>query len=196
MSPEKVKSIQDWPKPQKIKDVQSFLGFANFYRHFIDNYSNIVTLLTCLTRKGIPWNFSDSCCSTFQNLKNAFTSAPILTHWVPDTPIIVETDASDYAIAGILSIHCPDEEIRPVTYYSRTLSAPELNYDTHDKELLAIHEAFRSWCHYLQGSATLVDVITNHKNLEYFATTKLLTRRQARWSEFLSQFNLVVRFHP
>ena len=196
MSPEKVKSIQDWPEPRKIKDVQSFLGFANFYRRFIDNYSGIVTPLTRLTRKGIPWNFSDSCHSAFQNLKDAFTSAPILTYWVPDALIIIETDASNYAIAGILSIHCPDKEIRPVAYYSQTLSAPELNYDTHDKELLAIHEAFRSWRHYLEGSATPVDIVTDHKNLEYFATTKLLTRWQARWSEFLSQFNLVVRFHP
>ena len=128
MSPEKVKSIQDWPEPWKVKDMQSFLGFTNFYRCFIDNYSGIVTPLTCLTHKGIPWNFSDSCRSAFQNLKNTFTSAPILTHWVPDAPIIIETDASDYAIAGILSIRCPDEEIRPVTYYSQTLSALELNY--------------------------------------------------------------------
>ena len=175
MSPEKVKSIQDWPEPWKIKDVQSFLGFANFYWRFIDNYSGIVTPLIRLTHKGIPWNFSNSCHSAFQNLKNAFTSAPILTHWVSDTPIIVETDASDYAIAGILSIRYPDKEIRPVAYYSQTLSTLELNYDTHDKELLTIHEAFRSWHHYLEGFTTLVDIITNHKNLEYFATTKLLT---------------------
>ena len=73
-----MKSIQDWPKPQKIKDMQSFLGFVKFYRCFIDNYSSIITLLTCLTHKGILWNFSDSCYSTFQNLKDPFTSAPIL----------------------------------------------------------------------------------------------------------------------
>jgi hypothetical protein len=71
-----------------------------------------------------------------------------------------------------------------------------LNYDTHDKELLAIHEAFRQWRHYLEGSPHPIDVVTDHKNLEYFATTKLLSRRQARWSEFLSAFNLVIRFRP
>ena len=76
------------------------------------------------------------------------------------------------------------------------LSSPELNYDTHDKELLAIHESFRTWRHYLEGSGTPIDVVTDHKNLEYFATTKLLTRRQAQWLEFLSQFNLVIRFRP
>ena len=176
MSLEKVKSIQDWLKLWKIKDVQSFLGFANFYQKFMDSYSDIITPLTYLTCKGILWNFSDSCHSAFQNLKDAFTSASILTHWVSDTPIIMETDASDYAISGILSICCPDKEVRPVTCYSQTLSTQGLNYDTYDKELLTIHEAFRTWCHYLEGSATPVDVISDHKNLEYFVTTKLLTQ--------------------
>jgi len=108
----------------------------------------------------------------------------------------VETDASDYAVAGILSITCTDGEICPVAYYSRTLTALELNYDTHDKELLAIFEAFRNWCHYLEGSASPIDVVTDHKNLEYFSTSKVLSHRQARWSEFLSQFNLIIRFRP
>ena len=108
----------------------------------------------------------------------------------------METDASDYAVAGILSITCADGEIRPVAYYSRTLTALELNYNTHDKELLAIFKAFRNWHHYLEGSASPIDVITDHKNLEYFSTSKVLSRRQARWSEFLSQFNLVICFRP
>jgi len=76
------------------------------------------------------------------------------------------------------------------------LTAPELNYDTYDKELLAIFEAFRNWCHYLEGSASPSDVITDHKNLEYFSTSKILSHQQAQWSEFLSQFNLVIHFHP
>jgi len=105
---------------------------------------------------------------------------PILTHFIPDTPIIVETDASDYAVTGILSITCTDGEICLVTYYSQTLSAPELNYDTHNKELLAIFEAFRNWCHYLKGSASPIDVIMDHKNLKYFSTSKVLSRQQAR----------------
>jgi len=196
MSADKVKAISDWPEPRKVKDIQSFLGFANFYRHFIFNYSNIVIPLTRLTRKNTPWNFGEDCHSAFNLLKKAFTSAPILTHWVPDAPLTVETDASDYAIAGILSITGSDEVLRPVAYYSHTLSAPELNYDTHDKELLAIFEAFKHWRHHLEGSTTLVDVVTDHKNLEYFSSSKVLTRRQARWSEYLSQFNLAIRFRP
>jgi len=121
---------------------------------------------------------------------------PILTHFILDTPIIVETDASDYAVAGILSITCTDGEICLVTYYSWTLTVPELNYNTHNKELLAIFEAFRNWHHYLEGSASPIHVITDHKNLEYFSTSKVLSCGQAQWSESLSQFNLVIRFHP
>jgi len=196
MSADKVKAISNWPEPCKVKDIQSFLSFANFYHRFIFNYSDIVLPLMRLTCKNIPWNFGEDCRSTFNLLKKAFTSTPILTHWVPDAPLTVETDALDYAIAGILSITGSDEVLRPVTYYSRTLSAPELNYDTHDKELLGIFEDFKHWRHYLEGSTTLVDVVTDHKNLEYFSSSKVLTRRQARWSEYLSKFNLAICFCP
>jgi len=127
-------------------------------------------------------------------LKQAFTSAPILTHWVPDAQLIVETDASDYALTAILSIMTKDNEIHPIAFHSQTFSAPELNYDVHDKELLVIFKAFKIWQHYLEGSALPIDIVIDHKNLEYFSTTKVLTRRQARWSEYLSQFNLVICF--
>jgi len=80
MSNTKVKTIQEWPKPKKVKDIQSFLGFANFYKCFIFNYSDIVIPLTCLTRKNSPWNFDDDCRIAFNTLKQVFTSAPILTH--------------------------------------------------------------------------------------------------------------------
>jgi len=155
-----------------------------------------VVPLTRLTRKDAPWNSSEDCRRSFNALKHTFTTAPILTHFIPDTPIIVETDASDYAVAGILSITCANGEIHPVAYYSRTLTTLELNYDTHNKELLAIFEAFQNWRHYLEGSASPIDVVTDHKNLKYFSTSKVLSRRQARWSEFLSQFNLVILSVP
>ena len=80
--------------------------------------------------------------------------------------------------------------------HSRSFNSAELNYDTHDKELLAIFEAFKHWWQYLEGSRSPIDVVTNHKNLEYFATTKILTHHQVRWSEYLSQFNMVICFCP
>ena len=145
MSKVKVQAIQDWPEPRKVKDIQSFLGFANFYHRFIFNYSEITIPLTCLTCKDTPWNFSDDCRSAFQCLKDTFTSALILTHCILDALLLVETDTSDYAIARILSIRCRDEELWPVVFFSRTMTAPELNYDIHDKELLAIHMSFQAW---------------------------------------------------
>ena len=105
MAADKVQVIQDWPEPWKIKDIQSFLGFANFYRHFIPHYSNIAILLTCLTRKGSTWDFSDKCCSTFNTLKKAFTTAPVLMHRIPGSPLIIETDTLDYTLAAILSTY-------------------------------------------------------------------------------------------
>ena len=108
----------------------------------------------------------------------------------------METNASDYALAAILSIVNEGNEVHPVAFHSCTFTVAELNYDTYDKELLAIFEAFKIWQHYLEGPAYPIDVVTDHKNLEYFSTTKVLTWRQARWSEYLSQFNLVIRFCP
>src|SRR3979490_885947 len=104
MAKNKVKTIQDWPELRKIKDIQSFLGFANFYRHFIFNYLDITVPLTRLTRKGTPWSWNEDCQKSFDYLKAAFTSAPILRHWEPDQTLVVETDTSDYDLAAILSI--------------------------------------------------------------------------------------------
>jgi len=145
MSDAKVRTIQEWPEPKKVKDIQSFLGFANFYRRFIFNYSDIVISLTRLTRKDTPWNFDENCRKAFSTLKQAFTSAPILMHWVLDVQLVVKTDASDYALTAILSIMTNDNEIHPVAFHSQTFSAPELNYDVYDKELLAIFKAFKIW---------------------------------------------------
>jgi RNase H-like domain found in reverse transcriptase len=196
MDPAKVKVIQDWPEPRKVKDIQSFLGFANFYRRYIHNYSNIMVPLTRLTQKNIPWNFNKSCKLAFLTLKQAFISVPVLTHYKPSCPLVIETDASDYALAAIFSQVESNRKIYLVTYLSRTFSDTELNYDTHDKELMAIYEAFKAWQHYLEGTEVPIDVVTDHKNLEYFCTTRILSRRQARWSTFLSGFNMVIRFRP
>ena len=110
--------------------------------------------------------------------------------------MVVETDASDYALVAILSAYDMEGALHPIAFHSCTFTGPELNYDVHDKELSAIFEAFKWWRHYLEGLAEPIDIVTNHKNLEYFFTTKLLTQYQAQWSEFLSQFNLIICFRP
>ena len=197
MADYKVKTIQEWPELCKVKDIQSFLGFTNFYWRFIFNYSDTTILLTHLTRKGIIWNFTLECRKSFETLKKAFTTAPVLTHWVPNKQIILETNTSNYALAAILSIVSPeDSKLHLIAFHSRTFTAPELNYNVHDKELLVIFEAFKIWRHYLKGPTSPINVITDHKNLKYFMTTKLLTRQQVRWSEYLSQLNLIIHVCP
>ena len=98
----------------------------------------------------------------------------------------METDVSDYALAAILSIVNKDNEVHPVVFHSHTFTVAELNYDTHNKELLAIFEALKIWQHYLEGLAYPIDIVMDHKNLEYFSTTKVLTWRQVQWSKYLS----------
>jgi len=132
----KVKIIQDWLEPKKVKDIQFFLGFTNFYCWFIFNYLDIVILLTYLTWKDIPWKFDLSCHDTFNSLKKIFTSTPVLTHWIPDAQLIMETDALDYALATILSIVNKDNEVYPVAFHFYTFTMVELNYDTYNMELL------------------------------------------------------------
>src|SRR5882724_5198394 len=119
--------------------------------HFIYRYSEITVPLMHLTHKGTPWHFSDECHFAFEALKKAFTTAPVLTHWILDTQITVKTDASDYTLTTVLSITTPDGELHPIAFHSQTLSALELNYNVHNKELLTIFEAFKQWQHYLKG---------------------------------------------
>src|SRR5258707_7858011 len=138
--------------------------------------------LTILCQKNPPWHFGETESAAFQHLKTAFCLAPVLYHWAPDLPMTVETDASDYAIAGILSVTTLDLEICLTAFHSRSLHDAEKNYNTHDKELLVVFNCYKAWQHYLEGSGNLIDTVTDHKNLEYFTSTKKLTCQQVHWS--------------
>src|SRR5258707_12023258 len=139
----KVAVIQNWLEPWNIRDVQSFLGFVNFYHCFIADYSQMTLPLTNLCKKATPWNFGQKEMTAFQT--NAFSTAPVLCHWAPDLWMTVETDVSDHTIAGILSVTTKDNEIQLVAFFSCSLQGVEKNYDTHDKELLAIFKVFKNW---------------------------------------------------
>jgi hypothetical protein len=192
MDPSKVKSILDWPAPKSVKDIQVFLGFANFYRRFIKNYSKITAPLTKLLRKNTKFQWNDPAQNAFDSLKKSFTSAPILTHFDPGRPIILETDASDFALAGIISHPAGPGRLQPIAFYSRKFNDAELNYEIYDKELLAIIACLKEWRAYCEGSRQKVTIYSDHKNLEYFNTSKVLTRRQARWMEFLSHIDFEI----
>ena len=197
MNKHKIDAVMQWPTPSTVRELQSFLGFANFYRRFIHQYSATITALTQLLKKDNPFDWTSSCQEAFDTLKKRFTTAPILVHANPAEPYIVEADASDFAIGAVLSQRTPsDKKVHPVAFYSRKLTAAERNYEIYDKELLAIKEAFAEWRHYLAGANHQIRVYSDHKNLEYFLASRQLNRRQSRWSLFFADYDFVITYRP
>ena len=196
MDPRKVQTIKDWITPKNVKDIQAYVGFANFYRRFVKNFSAIAAPLIKLTRKSVIFSWNQECETAFQRLKDAFMSDLVLMHFDPEKKIVVEVDASDWVVGGVLSQHDDEGILRPVAFFSKKHSPAEVNYEIYDKELMAIVRAFEEWRAELEGAAFPIQVISDHKNLEYFMTTKQLSRRQARWSEYLSRFDFQIVYRP
>jgi hypothetical protein len=194
MSAGRSQVIQDWKAPKSQKDVQVFIGFCNFYRRFIQGFSAIAKPITdTLKGDGRQFAWGPAQEAAFLKLKILFheDNTPIMRHYEPDLPAIVETDSSDFALGAVLSQR-HDNRLHPVAFLSKKLSPAELNYEIYDKEMLAIVRAFQEWRHYLQGAKNATTVYTDHKNLEYFTTTKVLNRRQARWAELLSTYDFQI----
>ena len=159
MDQRRVATIQEWPKPKSYHEVQVFLGFVNFYQRFIHHYSQIAGLLTGLLKgsqkrvKSGPFEWPKDADQAFRRLTDAFSQAPLLTHFDPQLSIRIETDASEYALAGILTkLQEDNKQWHPVAFHSQKMIPAERNYETHDQELLAIVTAFKQWRHYLEGS--------------------------------------------
>ena len=188
MDQEKIRTVVEWEAPDSVKGVQSFLGFANFYRRFIEGYSKLTRPLTDLTKKSEKFLSSDECGRAFEELKQSFTSAPILRHYDPELPCIIECDASDFAIGAVLSQEF-EGRLHPVALHSRKMNKHEINYEIRDKELLAITAAFKEWHRYLVGARHKISVYTDHRGLDWFTQNKPLNRRQARWALELDGFD-------
>ncbi|XP_029114156.1 uncharacterized protein lrfn4b, partial [Scleropages formosus] len=196
MDPGKVQTIQQWPRPTTTKALQRFLGFSNFYRRFIRNFSTIVAPLTALTASKtprLPWNPEAQ--RAFENLKSKFSTAPILHQPDPELPFVVEVDASESGVGTVLSQRQGKPvKLYPCALFSRKLSAAERNYDIGNRELLAIKLALEEWRHWLEGAQHPFLVFTDHKNLQYLQTARRLNARQARWALFFSRFNFTVTY--
>jgi len=192
MDPVKIEGVRSWPAPKTVKQLQSFLGFINFYRRFIEGFAKIARPLNDLTKKTVSWTWGEKQQVAFDLLKQRVTSAPILIQPDVRKPFRIETDASDYAVGAVLSQLCEDEKWRPVAFISKSLSDTERNYPIHDKELLSVIRALEEWRHLLEGATHTVDVYNDHRNLTYFMQAQNLNRRQARWSLYLSRFNFVM----
>jgi hypothetical protein len=196
MDPEKIKTVKDWKEPVNVKGIQSFLGFANFYRRFIRDFSKITTPLTKLTKKEVPWLWNDTAQQAFEQLKTAMISESILQHFNPDRAVMLETDTSDYAIGAVCSQPDNSNVLHPLGYFSRKLKDAELNYNIHDKELLAILEALNKWSTYCKSTKHSIRILSDHKNLEYWQTKKDLNLQQARWAEQLANYDFKKTYRP
>ena len=196
MDPIKKAGITEWPVPKTLKQVQSFLGFCNFYRKFVPNFSDIAKPLNTLQRKDTPWNWTNECQQAFLQLKDILTKEPSLL--VPDKtkPFILETDASKVATGAVLYQHNGNGELQPCGYISQSLNEHEQRYEIYDRELLAIVRGLTKWSHCLLGAPHKVTVWCDHKNLSYFRSPHRLSPRQSRWKLYLSQFDLQITHKP
>ena len=191
--PKKTEVVQTWPRPQSLKEMRSFLGLANYFRRFIQGYSKIVAPLTTLTKEGTDWRkpgiWSQECEAAFHTIKRHLTEAPVLA--MPDfsKPFEVVCDASIVALGAVLL-----QEGRPIAFESKKLNAAQYNYSTTEQELLAVVHALTVWRCYLEG--VKFTVVTDHCPNTFFSSQPMLSRRQARWSEFLQQFDFEWVYRP
>jgi hypothetical protein len=204
MDEDKVETVRNWSMEKKTEngelnilfEVQQFLGFCNYYQRFIPKYSEKAEPLTKLTKKDEPLVWEAEQQLAFETMVMAFKTAPAVRHFDHEIEVIIETGASDYVSAGVLSQWDDDGALHPVAYYSKKHSPAECNFDIYDKELMAIIKALQEWRPECEGDEYPLQLITDHKNLEYFMTKNLLNWRQARWSEFLTRFDYEIVYGP
>ncbi|CCO35049.1 Retrotransposable element Tf2 155 kDa protein type 1 [Rhizoctonia solani AG-1 IB] len=192
----KIQAVQEWPTPTTVKQVQSFLGFANFVRRFVANFSQIARPLHNLVKKEVKWQWTDKEENAFRDLQQAIITAPVIVHADPTKPYFLETDASGAALGSVLSQRQDDGRLHPIGYLSESFKGAEQNYDTHDKELLAIIRSFEHWRIYLEGTTLPITVFTDHRNLEYWKESRTFNRRHARWHLLLAGFHFQIMYRP
>ena len=196
MEKEKIKAIEEWKEPTKIKELQSFLGFANFYRRFVRDFSTIAKPLTSLTRKDRKWSWGEEESRAFNQIKTEISRDPVLSHPDPKKPYFLETDASGVAMGSILSQRKEDGYLHPIAFLSESFNDAQRNYDTHDKELLAIIRSLEHWHLFLEGTDEPITVYTDHRNLQFWQQSQNWNRRHARWHGILASFNFNIVYRP
>ncbi|GJP63579.1 hypothetical protein CLOP_g20649, partial [Closterium sp. NIES-67] len=192
IDPKKIKTIQEWKPPTNLKELQSFLGFVNYVRRFIPNMAGLSAPLTDRLKDHDCFWWGERQQPAFDQLKIALTLPPVLRISDPDRPYEVVTNASDIAIGAVLLQDFGDG-LQPVAYESRKLQGTEKNYTVHNKEMLAIVHAFKTWRCYLTSAD--VTVRTDHKSLQYLRAQPNLNLQQIRWLDFLeSNFHYTITY--
>jgi hypothetical protein len=194
---DKIEAVQEWPKPKNIRELRAFLGLAGYYRRFVRNFSAIALPLTELTRNvtrqklELSWGAKEQ--KAFVELQKALQSTPVLVLPDPAREFVVHCDASGYAVGAVLQ-QDHGKGLQPVAFMSKKMVGAETRYPVHEQELLAIVSALTTWRHYLEGATHPVRVRTDHKSLTHFQTQPMLSGRQQRWMETLSQFDYTVEY--
>ena len=164
----------DLPIPKCVKNIQKFLGLANYYHQFIQGFTTIARLLHDIVKKDQKWEWIERQKEAFRKLKGKFTKELVLTVLDLDKKMRMKVDASDYATGKVLSTEYKDERWRPVAYLLKLLNEMERNYEIHNKEMLAVIRGLENWRHLLEGTKFKFKVWTDHKNLEYFMKVQKL----------------------
>ena len=191
--PRKTNAVKNWPKPCNVSDIRTFLGFAGYHRRFIRNFAGIADPLTRLTKKKATFQWTEIEQLAFDKLKHALITAPLMHHPVPDAPFILDTDASAYAIGGVLS-QVVDGVERVVGYASQTLSKSQRNYCTTNRELLAVVQMIRHYRHYIYGRKFLLR--TDHSSLRWLLNYKDADGMLSRWLTRLSEYDFTIEYRP
>ena len=191
MAEDKVKAILEWPTPKSAKHVKSFLGLAGFYRQFVQMFSSTTAPLTALLHNDTPFNWTRECEDAFNQLKKQIAAQPTLILPREHVPFVVQTDASGFAVGATL-MQDLGNGLQPIAFISKKLLSAETRYPVHEQELLSIVIALKTWRHYLHG--THFTVQTDHHSLIHFMKQPNLSNRQARWSEFLQQFDFTIEY--
>ena len=190
VDPSKVAAVQSWSPPSNVGEVRSFLGFANFFRRFIQGYASLVAPLSDLLRKENTSVWSNACQEAFDRVKEILTTAPVLKMPSFDEPFEVWCDASGFAIGAILL-----QTGHPCSFESRKLRGPELNYHPGESELLAVIYALKTWRCYLEGNVD-VTVVTDHNPLIWLQIQPNLSPKQVRWAAYLQRFPFTWKYIP
>ena len=196
MDSTKTDAVAAWPTPKNLKDVRGFIGFANFYRRFIKDFSKMARPLHDLTKKDTPFVWGTAQQDAFDKLKQAFVTEPVLAMWDPTSPTRIEVDASGFATGGVIEQKKNDGLWHPIAYRSASMNDAERNYKIYDREMLGVCEALKDWRYYLEGLPEPFEIATDHQNLVYWRTAQHLTRRQARWALLLGEFHFVMVHKP
>jgi hypothetical protein len=186
VDPIKTQVVQNWPQPSSVKQVRSFLGLANYFRKFLKGYATMAAPLTTLTRKDVKWSsttWNANCQKAFDEIKQALLTAPCLALMDFTNPgdLKLITDASITGIGAVLT-----QNGRPVAFESKKLTEAEVKWTTTEQEMWAVIHSLHIWRCYLEG--VKFEIHTDHNPLVYLKTQPNLSRRQARWSDYLQRF--------